>query len=634
MDPELKAPARLLSTGTAPNIAAEVAYDLVRRTTSPAPALVRLGQYIATSRVLARRAHVAQQQALLQQQRQRQTHSAVDAAAHAVAGGIGAALSLASLAGSRSSRGLDSVGPEDARVLDAVLRACGDAAGNGHSALAALALAGGLAVALRRELGADADAHALVVHAYAVVAQLAQRAVHVHAAAGQGQGQRELGGGGVLGVLGECAPTAACLAALAGDERVVDALGAALFEGHTAGDEDVAMARGAELLGQVVQSPALRFAQAERLVMHVHGAAVEALVKAEQRGAPCGGALARAVQHVSECVLRRYYVDRSTEPPQRLAAAWCLMVDALACVHAATLRVFGRAGGDAFRRAVTLAVAYVIDHMLADQCVRQLFALQPCLRFAPGLANPAAVSGPRLATVLFYLDLLEHLAQHVEEAHTLVRLVLPLAARYADVVPGDAVDRDMFESAHAVVLAALEPPVAEERGVAGRRAQVAVEVAPWYAAMVLRQHEARALSVDLLLIAFTAAVRALAAVADEEVAQGARYVWDCVAQLLELIPVDQEGVAPEGSRVRREVEYARRRELLRVLAEMPAAVPVELLPRLLPEIRRRVVAGDGETRRAAVAALQDVVLVRADVARKPALAAWVMQLRLDCIGKL
>ncbi|KAJ1861630.1 hypothetical protein LPJ73_000974 [Coemansia sp. RSA 2703] len=614
MDSELKAPARLLSVGTAPNIAAEVAYDLVRRTLSPAPALVRLGQYVATSRILARQAYMVEQRKLEQQQQE--MRNIVDSTAHAVAGGISAAFSLVNSSG----RYLDSLGPEDTHVLNAVLRACCDAASDERSTVAALALTGGLGVALRRELGAHADTNELVKHAYAAVAQLTYCAVRLDYAT---VSKKILGD--VLGVLGECAPTAACLAALADDERTTDMLGVALFDGSSMNDEDMAL--GAALLGNIVGTSKLRFVQAERLAAQMHSATVEALVAVEQRAMPCSGALAQAVQHVAECVLRRYYVDDNREQPQRLASTWCLLVDALACVHSATLRLFGRAGGDVFRRATTLAVAFVTDRNLSEDCVKQLFAMQPCLRFTSGLPV-GAISDARSATVLFYLDLCEHLAQHVE-AHTLVHLVLPLAARYAGSMPRDQMGSDLFESAHAVVLAALEPHTTSS----SVRSSVVMQVAPWYAALVLEQHAARALSADLLLIAYTAAVRALAAVKPEDVPQNARYVWDCVLRLLELIPVDG-GSMHGDSRVHRELKAARRRELMRVLAELPAAVPVELLPRLLPEIRSRVLASDPGTRDATVSALQDVILVRADVARKPALSAWVMQLRQDSISKL
>ncbi|KAJ2692198.1 hypothetical protein H4R19_006203, partial [Coemansia spiralis] len=217
-------------------------------------------------------------------------------------------------------------------------------------------------------------------------------------------------------------------------------------------------------------------------------------------------------------------------------------------------------------RATTLPVAFMGAHSgLADAAVRRLFDMQPYLRF---LAHwPVDNAAPTCScVVLFYLDLLEHLAAALQPS-TLHGLVLLLAAHYAEATAGCGM-ADWFELAHAALLACLESATAAAQDTD----------------LLLRQFLDAGITAELLRIAYTAAVRCVAA----------RETLAALATAL--------------------VATARRRELLGVLALQLAAVPIHMLPQLMSELRSRLSREpDRATQRALLDDIQRTVLDHADL---------------------
>ncbi|KAJ2784966.1 hypothetical protein H4R18_000780 [Coemansia javaensis] len=456
----------------------------------------------------------------------------------------------------------------------ALLRAAVDAAADGGRTGAALALAAGVAAALAAR---GAGRTAAGERACAVVADLAADLAADH--------------GADRGAVGAALDAAAAMAAagLRGHVRRLARGGAVL--------RAAAVAERPEAVAALVEAGSLHDARWAADQVHCAAAALLAAQERSDQADPRAIESALAVLRVGEAVCARCFVDDAGVARAALVPLWCTVVDALALVHFATLALGGRTGPDAFRRAAEAAVRFVAGRAdEADAAVRRLFAQQPCLRFLA--RQPVrSVAPARACVVLFYLDLLEHVAADLRP-QTLARLVLPLAAQYARSAADSGAD--WFESGHALLLAALD-------------AGAAREVVPWYAALLLRQYPDAGLSADLLRIAYTAAVRAAA--------PDAALARDCVAQLLRRLD-DYAGAGP--------VATARRRELLGVLAAQLAAVPLPALPPLMAEVRARVTADpDWATRRALADALQAVVLDHADALRKPALATWVWQLRRD-----
>ncbi|KAJ2822068.1 hypothetical protein GGI24_004041, partial [Coemansia furcata] len=304
---------------------------------------------------------------------------------------------------------------------------------------------------------------------------------------------------------------------------------------------------------------------------------------------------------VVDAVLTRFFSDHHDPRKDDL---WPVLVDCLACLYPAVLSHGRDVPPDAFRSACATAVSYKGGDAQA------LFALQPCL-----LSRPGDVGPDRSAVVLFYLDFFEHLAPHLPH-HVLAQCVVPLAARYAAPAvlehPGPA----WFESAHALILSVLESEAATD--IRQPLSSLVEELIPWYSDLVLELYRDRRISADLLRIAYTAAVRAT---------KGHVLAWDRVALLLNA--ADQHTGKREC--VRGEIDAARRRELLVAVAELLVAVPMELLPQLMHELRSRVIDENGPMRKAVVDHCQELVLARADVARKPALSRWVWQLRADVL---
>ncbi|KAJ2501859.1 hypothetical protein GGH96_001620 [Coemansia sp. RSA 1972] len=337
----------------------------------------------------------------------------------------------------------------------------------------------------------------------------------------------------------------------------------------------------------------------ERVASAVHAASVDVLLRMEMGTASYEDA--HRVVHAAASVAQRL-----DGPDRGLDRVWSLVSDTLACAHWASVctssdraqQNVGRAGTEDYRRACTALVSYaqLQTDERTDAMVDAVFALQPCLRYLP--RSSVRVGRGREGAVLFYMDLLEHIAEKLN-ARTVNALVMPVAARYVQ-----SAERDWFESAHALVLAVLD---------AGH-----AEVAVWYARIVLALYPQN-INMDLLDISFTAAIRALAQ-SDSALAR------NCVDLLIARVD------AYAGNGVERGV---RRRELLCVLASQVASVPLDLLSYVMTMVDERV---DSEilwaTRRDVVSHVQDTVLDSAELERRPVLAAWVWQMRARVDAKL
>ncbi|KAJ1899125.1 hypothetical protein LPJ66_002309 [Kickxella alabastrina] len=604
MNSEHRSAARLLSTSAAPNIVAEITHDVLTRWSAehtqtqiqsqgdPALAamlsgtqqLMRLGQYITTFRVRSDREQLRRQAEYDRQQ----VRNIVDSTAHLVAGGFRMLLGRA--AGGKSGGALSAV---DAGALEAIAAAAEHlivGGGDPAATVAGLALVGGVVLALRLEAVADVAAERV----WAAFVRLAKAAIR------QCAGRNWLRA--ALAVCVEAAPQGEHLRGLAEDGCVLGAFTQLVFDpqsdylvrvpGHAA-ELEPEPEHAVGLVSALATAASTRFPDVLRLVQLVHANATDVLVSAEhsrnQPGrATAAGLRTLAILHVLDAVLQRYFVDDAYLGVAEgdLVDAWCAVVDSLAAVHFVTLRLGGRAGTEAFRRASTMAVRFIssCSAPAVDAAVRRVFGAQPCLCFM-AQRPVSAIGGERSCLVLFYMDLCEHLVPLIS-ANSVATLVLPLAARYA----GGEVVRDVgaewFESAHALVLAVLEAGTAN-----GAVQRVGMEAVPWYSGLVLRLYPDQGISANLLRIAFTASVRCLAAIADGDLAGVARLLaWDCVSMLLGRIDaIASDGHRPTPGRVRAEVNAVRRRELLLVLADQVAAVPLALLPRLLAEIHPRVV---------------------------------------------
>ncbi|KAJ1670139.1 hypothetical protein GGF38_001732 [Coemansia sp. RSA 25] len=408
-----------------------------------------------------------------------------------------------------------------------------------------------------------------------------------------------------------------------GDMVVLTALTDAAFSSSSS---SLHTAAAVDLITEIVFDSATRFAAGWRVVQAVHAWATAQLLAHERAGGVIAGDVARTVDalRVLECVLLRFYSSSSSSSSESRDGLWILIVDALGVLYPETLHSFGRdAQPDAFRSACALAIGYTNTAAATtgniDCMVRSLFTTAQPYLFS---SAPGTVGKLRSAVILFYLDLLEHLADRLS-THVVEHLVMPLAVRYSDEkaleYPGPA----WFESAHALILAVLE---------ASSLSALAAEIAPWYSELVLSLYPDRGISADLLRISYTASVRASAAGGNNAVV-----AWDRVAALLRKTDTFDHSRAfisvagAAAGKVRMEVWAARYRELLMAACELLTAAPLEMMSRLMDEVRKRVMVAVSSraTRRAVVEYCQEMVLVRADVARKPALSVWVWQLLTD-----
>ncbi|KAJ2449366.1 hypothetical protein GGF42_004794, partial [Coemansia sp. RSA 2424] len=451
-------------------------------------------------------------------------------------------------------------------VLEAVLRAAEDASSS--AAVPAMALVGGMAVALDAVRGEKAVAdHA--VRLFAVLARKACAAtdsadvvaVCVEAVAQLSSGPQRM---------------ARLLAREGGGDMVVlTALTDAAFSSSYSSSLHTAAA--VDLITEILFDSATGFAAGRRVVQAVHAWATAQLLAHERAGGVIAGDVARTVAalRVLECVLLRFYSSSSSSSESR-DGLWILIVDALGVLYPMTLHSFGRdAQPDAFRTACSLAIGYTTTAAAVniDCMVRSLFTTaQPYLLSAPG-----TVGMLRSAVILFYLDLLEHLVSRLS-THVVEHLIMPLAVPYSDEkaleYPGPA----WFESAHALILAVLE---------ASSLSALAAEIAPWYSELVLSLYPDRGISADLLRISYTASVRASAAGGNNAVV-----AWDRVDALLRKTDSFDHSRAffSAGGKVRVEVWAARYRELLIAVCELLTAIPLEMMSRLMDEVRKRVMA--------------------------------------------
>ncbi|KAJ2694812.1 hypothetical protein GGH99_000473 [Coemansia sp. RSA 1285] len=410
----------------------------------------------------------------------------------------------------------------------------------------------------------------------------------------------------------------------------------------------------AGLLCTLLRSSAVSFGSAQSVVQALHECAVDVLLEQERNGgkgrnrgnhnsgnADQQTAVALVLLHCVEAVLQRFFVeDAATQrrlPAESLRSVWMDAIDTVGCVHSATLVLEEEhAGGcEVYRRVCTLAVQFITtNEEEVDSVVRQLFARNPCLAFVATADSVLLLSAARSCLVLFYLDLLEHLAPHLR-AHTLAQLVVPLGARYAGAAALVSVGRRWFESAHALLLAVMEPPAAQHdlRSAGSGSVELKLELAPWYAALVLDLYPDRGITASLLRIAYATAVRAAATTTSNSSQSGQRVSWLLVDRLLARLDEASGSAAPsggEGSAVRAALDSVRRRDLLLVLADLLAAVPLELLPPLMHQLRTRLLAdSDQAIRKAIDDEIQTVVMVKADVTRKFALSTWAWQLHAD-----
>ncbi|KAJ2854835.1 hypothetical protein J3B02_002481 [Coemansia erecta] len=622
MNPEYRAAARILCTSSAPNVVAEVTRDTLERWTTQlhpqlihsAVALLRLGQYTVTFRVRASREHKQRQK---QYDRGEQIRNVVDGAAHWVATGVCSVLGALS----HQQAALSSA---DELAVEAMLRAAEDTA-HGHL-VAALALTGGVALALRDE---GVGNGAVMEHAAVLFARLVKQAV------GTGQGDI-VGAALVLTTL--VMPNGVARKMLAETPEVArgfiqqlfDSTHHRLFRLDGNGNQPVDSFECLKLIGSLLTAPSSSFASARFAVQHVHLVAVEWLVQLEQHsGQPTTDTQALAVLYLLEPILQRYfvqdfYLQLSNE---ELLDTWALIVDTMALVHHSTLQR-GRQGTEVFQRTSTLAIQFLATlepRNLVDKAVKALFNEQKCLLFLPtvGIHN---VGRERLCTVLFYLDLLEHLAGDLTD-DTLRRIVLPLATLFADHRALATAGPDWFESAHAVVLAVLE------QSGALNKSHVAMELVPWYSDLIMELYPRRGINSDLLCISYTACIRCLATLSLEAHPMAHQYIRDRLCKLkcrIEETRAQQGSLKERGYlRVGWEIAATRERELLLVLAAQVSVVPLALLPDLLADLHGFLTNEQtlAATKAAVVTEVEQTVLVNCDVARKPALSTWTWQLR-------
>ncbi|KAJ2668609.1 hypothetical protein IWW42_005078 [Coemansia sp. RSA 1085] len=389
---------------------------------------------------------------------------------------------------------------------------------------------------------------------------------------------------------------------------------------HVSALVDEAVASGNESGARVLEALArTSYADARLVATSMHALAVSVLNAAELRHSNVDEKSTSVVLRTAEALAQRFLIDDAYVGVAQsdLWSLWLLVADSLACVHSGTLGIGGRAGTPSFRSTCSFLVGFAMRPSpaagLLDASVRQLFAvLQPCLRFlgaSSGLAQRATVGNARECTVLFYLDLLEHVVSRLQP-HLVKSVVIPLAARYAEALNNMP---EWYESAHALILAILESATTANR----EMCSVTMELVPWYTQVLLDQFPSDGISADLLQIALTAATQSLANGHSSRLATA--LAWDCTKRLLKRVD-DFQGTNA--------VHNARRRELLAVVAEQLASLPPELLPALMQEIDLRVDAdSDWVLKKHIVDTVQQVVLDKADLSRKPALSAWAWQLR-------
>ncbi|KAJ1664024.1 hypothetical protein EV178_004481 [Coemansia sp. RSA 1646] len=627
MNSEYRTAARILSTSSSPAIVSETTHDLLIRsapaTQAQCQSLLHLAQYVTTLRVRS-----AREERERERERARTRRNFVDNAAHWAVTGI--------------------VGRSGPNVPDKQTVACIEAilvaADNQTKCTGAeLILVCGVALALLNE---SVEEPLLVDRCIALFVQLAHRLCE-HSNRNRASG---------VALLTACSEAVPVLNSLDHLRKYINPLVLAdgvvdcVVEMLPAVARTQAYAdteKATRLLCTLISAPATIFDNALQIVQSLHDNALSILLDQEKGSAwnRRDGAVqpfALAILHCAEAVFQRFFLEDASQrvSKESLYHVWITVIDTMAVLHFATLKFGGggREGSEVFRRASTLGMQFITTRPASDidTMVKRIFAMQPCLTFMA--TRPVSyISGARSCLVLFYIDLFEHLVPYAS-THTLSQLVVPLASRYVGVEALEVAGPEWFESAHALILAVLELVAHDDTSneeTAGQqdRAAFVLEIVPWYADLVLDLYPDKGISAELLRIAYAAAVRATTTNNWQSKIQmgamdlGQTLSWTLVCKLL----IRLDGLsAYDASAVRRAVESVRRRELLLVLADLLAAVPFELLPKLMPEMRCRLLAErDPANRKAVDDEIQNVVLGKADITRKFALSTWAWQLHAD-----
>ncbi|KAJ2703618.1 hypothetical protein FB645_003825 [Coemansia sp. IMI 203386] len=607
MNSDYRTAARVLCTSTSPNVIAEVTRDTLERCLSPAPetaqtmAMIRLGQYMVGYRIIASRTKTE-----LQDQYLKQTRNPIDNLAYLVTSGLQAMVRPP----------LVTLEANDQMAVNSVLTAARDAAAKSGTAaaaaaaaVAALGLIGGVVAALQ-----EAKIKNTVVEKAAdLFATVAKTMVDTHA-------EHVIVSAIAAAAAFVDGPVMRRLAAI---PEVSDGLIRLLFV-DSPSDMVVDIHMAVDLVARLLTAPQSNFHSALNAMEQVHMAAVDWMIAAENNRRPTDQSQQQQqlVLVVVDRLLQRYCISDAylNIPVNDLIRLWVLIVDTMALVHHCTLKA-GRSGTEVFRSASTLAINFssLVQHSWqVDLMVQKLFALQKCLCFLPS-TNVNSITVERSFAVLFYLDLFEHLVGYLQP-NTLRQMVLPLACLYAG-RQGLAVGADWFESAHAVILAVLE-------NTNESNTETAIELVPWYSDLILSLYPDHGMSGDLLRIAYSASINAISTQTEHTYLLLAdEYVKDRIARLQHR--VDQAGITPNMSSVAKEIAIVRERELLLVLVDQLATVPVSLLPALLVDISNRLTSEKipVATRASVINDIEQIVLVKTDIARKPSLSKWLWQLR-------
>lgn len=306
---------------------------------------------------------------------------------------------------------------------------------------------------------------------------------------------------------------------------------------------------------------------APSLCQYLHSYSIDLLLANEPHQTISNGS-SEPLLVVIESVLRHFSIT---------SIVWCQLVDTLGCLHFLTTQ-HTREGTTTFHSICQHLIQHGLSLPHLDSLIRALFTeYQPCLRHLQA-TNPI-----RQYTVLFYLDLLEHLVPQLT-SHTIQQMVLPLACHYVQ----RPEDPWWFESAHALVLSILD-------------SSHSVDISQWYCQLLLSQYPQMGISAELLRIAYTASIRSSAS-------------YQGISMLLERI----DSLSTNGSKVRQTLDNVERRELMSVLVQQLTSVDSQHLPILLRDIETR-------SNSTTLDEIQKIILVDLDVNRKATLSKWILE---------
>ncbi|KAJ1675594.1 hypothetical protein EV182_000967 [Spiromyces aspiralis] len=313
--------------------------------------------------------------------------------------------------------------------------------------------------------------------------------------------------------------------------------------------------------------------------------------------------------------------------PRDLFGLCSTMLSACASLNFIVLE-FSREGFGAYRQLLRNIMAYIqrqpaelqpeIDGLTAN-----LYHAMPWIRVTEERSHLGGdgLRHPRRCSILFYMDWMEQLVPHLME-YTLSRFVLPVARVYTGQWARHEAP-DLFETAHAVLLAMLDGP---HQG-------LALELAPWYSRLLLDLYP-DCLNAEQLRIAYTAAVVACSAT------HSLRLAWGLVQQLLSILdpllsnrsgeseyapqPATGPGQCEDHPRVLQDMTA---REMFLALADQIQSLPVSLLPQWCELIEERLGwTSSWGTRRAVLETIQDHILNRVSAEKKFEMAQWTWRL--------